>query len=83
MTPERNEHPAPFPLALPTKAIEATAGGLVLDPFMGSGTAGVAAMRAGRPFVGIEIDRRFFDMACERLQAEYAQPVLVTAGGQP
>lgn len=73
MTPERNEHPAPFPLALPAKAIEATAGGLVLDPFMGSGTTGVAAAGAGRPFVGIEIDRRFFDMACARIDAAYAQ----------
>lgn len=67
MLPEKNEHPAPFPLALPTKAIEATAGGLVCDPFMGSGTTGVAAVRAGRPFVGIEIDERHFDQACRRI----------------
>jgi len=76
MTPERSEHPAPFPLALPAKAIEATAGGLVCDPFMGSGTTGVAAVRAGRPFVGIEIDPRYFDMACARIEAAYAQPEL-------
>ena len=79
MNPERNEHPAPFPLALPAKAIEATAGGTVLDPFMGSGTTGVAAVRAGRPFVGIEIDRRFFDMACARIAAEIDQPRMQTA----
>jgi modification methylase len=79
MTPERNENPAPFPLALPSKAIEATAGGVVCDPFMGSGTTGVAALRAGRPFVGVEIDKRFFDMACARIEAAHAEPGLLSA----
>lgn len=40
---------------------------LVLDPFMGSGTSGVAALRMGRRFVGIEKDSRWFDVACERV----------------
>lgn len=80
MRPDRNPHPAPFPLALPAKAIEATAGGIVLDPFMGSGTTGIAALQAGRPFVGIEKDRRYFDMACERIEAEAMQPRFTPAG---
>ncbi|MBB5046846.1 DNA modification methylase [Rhodopseudomonas rhenobacensis] len=42
-------------------------GDVVLDPFMGSGTTGVAAVKMGRPFVGIEIEPRFFDIACERI----------------
>ncbi len=73
MKPERSDHPAPFPLDLPAKVLEATAGGTVLDPFMGSGTTGVAALRAGRPFVGIEIEPKFFDMACRRIEAEARQ----------
>ena len=40
----------------------------VLDPFMGSGTTGVAALQSGRSFLGIEQDRRYFDIACERIE---------------
>ena len=73
MQPEKNEHPAPFPIELPAKAIEATADGVVLDPFMGSGTTGVASVRAGRRFIGIEIDPRYFDMARRRIEVEQQQ----------
>ena len=45
----------------------------VLDPFMGSGTTGVACANLGRKFIGIEIERRYFDIACERIAAAYAQ----------
>lgn len=48
----------------------------VLDPFMGSGTTGVAAVKSGRRFVGIEIERRYFDLACDRISAAAAQPDL-------
>jgi site-specific DNA-methyltransferase (adenine-specific) len=41
---------------------------IVLDPFMGSGTTGVAAVRAGLHFVGIEIDAEYFDIACRRIE---------------
>jgi len=68
MTPERSDHPAPFPLELPAKIIEATAPTLCTDPFMGSGTVGVACAKAGIPFFGIEKDSRYFDMACERIK---------------
>lgn len=44
------------------------AGGLILDPFMGSGTCGVAAMETGHRFVGIESVQSHFDMACERIE---------------
>jgi len=77
MNPERNEHPAPFPLDLPMKAIDATAGNIVLDPFMGSGTVGVAAHRSGRKFIGIEKDQKWFDLSCARLEAEMRQLTLV------
>lgn len=69
MVPEKNEHPAPFPLALPAQVLEAVNPGLVLDPFMGSGTTGIASHSVRRNFVGIEVDERFFDMACRRIEA--------------
>lgn len=47
---------------------------LVLDPFMGSGTTGVACVKAGRSFVGIEQHEPYFDIACERIRKAYAQP---------
>ena len=46
----------------------------VLDPFMGSGTTGVACVKLGRKFIGIEIDEGYFDIACERIRKAYAQP---------
>jgi site-specific DNA-methyltransferase (adenine-specific) len=45
-------------------------GGVILDPYMGSGSTGVAALRTGRKFVGVEIDRENFDIAVERLSKE-------------
>jgi site-specific DNA-methyltransferase (adenine-specific) len=45
------------------------AGGLVLDPFMGAGTTGLACVHEGFRFIGIEKDERFFDMACRRIEA--------------
>jgi len=73
MTPERNEHPAPFPVELPRRALEATDAPACLDPFMGSGTTGVACARLRRRFIGIEIDPRYFEMACRRIEAEHVQ----------
>ena len=46
----------------------------ILDPFMGSGTTGVACVKLGRKFIGIEIDEGYFDIACERIRKAYAQP---------
>ena len=68
IAPEKNEHPAAFPLALPGNVLEATTAETILDPFMGSGTTGVAAVRAGRTFIGIEKDPRYFAQAVERIQ---------------
>ena len=45
----------------------------ILDPFMGSGTTGVACANLGRKFIGIEIERKYFDIAVERITAAYAQ----------
>lgn len=52
-------------------------GETVLDPFMGSGTTGIACYRHGRRFIGIEIDERYFDIACRRLEADMRQQRLL------
>lgn len=49
---------------------------MVLDPFMGSGTTGVACVRLGRRFIGIEIDAGYFDIACRRIDDELKRPSL-------
>lgn len=48
----------------------------ILDPFMGSGTTGVAAIQMGRKFIGIERDERYFEIACKRIELEVSQPQL-------
>lgn len=68
-------HPAVFPIDLPRFFVSlATAkGGSVIDPFMGSGTTGVACMNLGREFIGIELEPKYFDIACERITQAQAQ----------
>ena len=51
----------------------------ILDPFMGSGTTGVAAARFGRKFIGIEIEEQWFDLACKRIEEAYSQPDMFVA----
>lgn len=65
-----NEHPAPFPLELPTKAITATNAAVVLDPFMGSGTTLRAAKDCNRRAIGIELDERYCEIAAKRMAQE-------------
>jgi site-specific DNA-methyltransferase (adenine-specific) len=48
-------------------------GGVILDPFMGSGTTGVAAIQLGRKFIGIEREPKYFDIACQRIEQAVAQ----------
>lgn len=62
-------HPAPFPVALPRRALESTESRIVLDPFCGSGSTGVAALELGRQFIGIDISRQYLDLAEARLAA--------------
>ena len=68
------DHPAPFPVELAARCIEPTFCNLILDPFMGSGTTGVAAVKLGRQFVGIEIEPKYFDLACRRISEAVKQP---------
>ena len=63
-------HPAPFPLSLAQDHIASWSneGDTVLDPFMGSGTTGVAAKSLGRRFIGIEMDETYFQIAKDRIR---------------
>jgi site-specific DNA-methyltransferase (adenine-specific) len=65
-------HPAPFPVELPLRLIELYTyrDDLVLDPFMGSGTTGVAAVRTGRRFVGYDTETSYVEIAEQRIRAE-------------
>lgn len=67
-------HPAPFPVALPERLIHlhTYTGDLVLDPFMGSGSTGVAAARTGRHWVGYDTDPDYVERARDRIAAELA-----------
>jgi len=62
-----DDHPAKFPDELARRMVLLWGFGVVCDPFLGSGTTGAVCVELGLPFVGIERDRRFFDLACERI----------------
>ena len=68
-------HPCPKPLKTMIQLVHLASvdGETVIDPFMGSGTTGVACANLGRKFIGIEIEPKYFDIACERISAAYAQ----------
>jgi DNA modification methylase len=70
------EHPARFPVAFANELIApfTNEGESVLDPFMGAGTTGVAAVKLGRRFIGIEIEPKYFDIACKRIEESTRQP---------
>ena len=66
-------HPTEKPELLMRKIIGWTNGTLILDPFMGSGTTGVACVQTNKHFIGIEINEKYFDIACKRIELELAQ----------
>lgn len=55
----------------------------IFDPFMGSGTTGVACVKAGRKFIGVEIDPHYFDVACSRIERALAQPDMFVQAPPP
>ena len=71
-----SEHPTEKPVSLMEQFIGWTRG-TVLDPFMGSGTTGVACVNLGRPFIGCEIDTAYFDIACRRIEDAQRQQRLI------
>ena len=67
---QNRNHPTEKPEALFRYLVQKVTdeGGVVLDPFMGSGTTGVAAVSEGRKFIGCEVDQAYFDIACRRIE---------------
>lgn len=79
--PDR-QHPTQKPVALMRWCVDKTKGA-VCDPYMGSGTTGVACAKAARPFIGIERNPRWFDFACRRIEQAYKQPDLFIERPKP
>ena len=77
------EHPTEKPVSLLLELLTLFGGDTILDPFMGSGTTGVACAKLGRKFIGIEMEPRYFDIACERIQKAYDQPDLFVEPPKP
>ena len=71
-------HPAMMPLEIAKRccALWSDVRGVVVDPFLGSGTTGVACAKLGRKFIGIELEPKYFDIACKRIEQAYAEPDL-------
>jgi site-specific DNA-methyltransferase (adenine-specific) len=76
----KREHPTEKPIDL-LKVLVKTAkpNGVVLDPFMGSGTTGVACVETGRKFIGIEINEKYFDIACKSIEQAVKMQTLRSA----
>ena len=72
-------HPATKPMSLMLKLVSAFSEHSVLDPFMGSGTTGVACLKLGRRFIGCEIDPGYYAIAEKRIREAAQQPLLFSA----
>lgn len=66
-------HPTQKPVRVMSWCVQFTKGLLIADPYMGSGTTGVAAIQLGRRFIGIEREPKYFDIACKRIEQAVAQ----------
>jgi site-specific DNA-methyltransferase (adenine-specific)/modification methylase len=69
-------HPTQKPIALMSWCLEQITSPLIIDPYMGSGTTGIACALAGRHFIGCEVDLGYFEIACRRIEEAYKQPRL-------
>lgn len=75
--PTKKRHPCEKPVPLLERLIDALDAKTICDPFTGSGSTGVACVNLGRRFIGIERERKYFDLACERIAAAQAQGRLI------
>jgi len=73
----KNGHPAPFPVALIDRIIDATNAQIILDPFMGSGTTAIVAMGLKRNYIGIELSPNYCEMAEKRIEKNKVQSELL------
>jgi site-specific DNA-methyltransferase (adenine-specific) len=80
-----NVHETQKPLRLMSSLVSlfTSQGDTILDPYMGSGTTGVASIKAMRNFVGVERDERYFDIACKRIQAALDAPDMFVEAPKP
>jgi site-specific DNA-methyltransferase (adenine-specific)/modification methylase len=76
-------HPTQKPISLMLWCVAMVDAAVVLDPFLGSGTTGVACAQLGRSFIGIERERKYFDIACERISRAQAQGSLLPLDSTP
>ena len=76
-------HPNEKPVQLLKRLLRKMPDGAVADPFMGSGSTGVACVLDGRPFVGCEIDPKYFDIACKRIEEATRQPDMFVSRSSP
>lgn len=67
-TSSNRNHPTEKPVPLMVELIKKSTAKTILDPFMGSGTTGVACVQTGRKFIGIELEKKYFDIACRRIE---------------
>jgi site-specific DNA-methyltransferase (adenine-specific) len=80
-----NGHPCPKPLrySMWLASRSAARNETILDPFMGSGTTGVACQKLGRKFIGIDIEEKYFSIACRRIEEAMRQPDLFVEPVKP
>jgi DNA modification methylase len=78
-------HPSQKPIELMTQCVRDLPpdAEIILDPFMGSGTTGVACVKLGRKFIGIEIKPKYFDIACRRISEALKQPDMFVEPPKP
>lgn len=82
---EKAGHPTQKPVKLMQWCLSFLPDGIeiILDPFMGSGTTGVACAKMGRKFIGIELDEDYYNIACKRIEDAYKQPDLFVPQTKP
>ncbi len=78
-------HVCPKPMNIMNHTVQryTPADATILDPFLGSGSTGVAAVNMGRKFIGIEIDEQYFDIACRRIQSALDAPDMFVSQSKP
>lgn len=65
---EKTEHPCQVPIKSMERIVSLTNSNFIVDPFMGSGSTGIACANLGKNFIGIEREKKYFDIACERIE---------------
>ena len=79
---QNKDHPVAFPVEMPLRCILATTDpdDIVMDPYSGSASTGVAAVQNGRRYIGIEREPKYFDIACKRIEDAQRQGDLFIEG---